>query len=284
MEVRALSQIISDVGEGPLWNPDSGLITWVDITGKSWHQLDTKTGNAKSHDVPAMIGAIVERVGGGYIGAVQEGFAYIQPEGGYHIFNNFLVAGFRHNDAKADANGRWWTGSNSIDFTKGNGKLHRLDSDLTVHTLETGLTLPNGLGWSPDNKYFYLVDSLDYVLWRYNFNLQQGSISEREEIYKFSESSGIPDGLTVDNDGNLLIAMWDGAGIEVLSPDGIFIEKLALPVQKPSSCTFGGSGGNTLIVTSASQGIELTPTSFDGKLLAVTGLKYRGPKSQVFNG
>ena len=107
MKIEILSGIWSEVGEGPLWNFAERSITWVDITGKKWHKLSLNTGQGESHSVPTMIGAIVECANGGYLGAVEEGFAQINlGKDGYQITHNFLAAADRMNDAKADAKGR----------------------------------------------------------------------------------------------------------------------------------------------------------------------------------
>ena len=144
MEIRVISEVISDVGEGPLFNTKNNSVTWVDITGKKWHQCDFNSGATTSHSVPKMIGAIVERSAGGYFGAVEEGFAEINSGDGYEVVIDFLPEEERMNDAKADGLGRWWAGSNAIDFTAGKGRLHRLNPDRSFETVLTGIAFAVG--------------------------------------------------------------------------------------------------------------------------------------------
>jgi sugar lactone lactonase YvrE len=284
MEIRVISKTFSDVGEGPLWNLKTNSVAWVDITGKRWHQADFTTGVTTSHSVSKMIGAIVEREKGGYVAAVEEGFAIINDGDGYQVTEDFLPDEERMNDAKADALGRWWMGSNAIAFTAGKGRLHSIDSKNKITTWLEGATLPNGLGWSPDNKKFYLVDSLELVLWVFDFDLISGAVSNKTLLHKFEEDAGLPDGLTVADDGSLLIAMWDGARIKVLSPSGSYIENIELLVSRPTSCTFGGKDGKDLIVTTSGGGIDLAKEPLAGQLLAISDTGYSGSESTKFNG
>ncbi len=285
--IRALSGDRSDCGEGPIWNSKTNVVTWVDIAGKKWHQasLDANdTTKTKTFEIPTVIGAIVERSTGGFFAAVQEGFGSLTSDGEYREEINFLPAGERMNDAKADSHGRWWTGSNTLDFEMGKGRLHVIDAQHKITTIETGLALPNGLGWSPDDKSFFFVDSMQRVLWRYDFDVDSGNLSHRRVLVQFPDNGAIPDGMSIADDGSLLIAMWNGARIEVFSPDGVAKEIIALPVTSPTSCTFAGKDGSTLIVTSAGGDMDISREPLSGLTLAIDGLGYTGRPSEVFRG
>ena len=284
MEIRVVSKVISDVGEGPLFNSKDNSVTWVDITGKKWHQCDFNSGVTTSRSVPKMIGAIVERSKGGYFGAVEEGFAEINSGDGYQVVVDFLPEEERMNDAKADSFGRWWAGSNAIDFTAGKGRLHKINKDRTYQTVLTGLTLPNGLGWSPDNSKFYLVDTFASSLWAFDFDSEAGSLSNKELMYKFEDGNGFPDGMCVTQDGTLLIAMWDGSRIEVISSNGQLKAPIELPVQRPTSCTFGGASQDELIVTTAARELDLSAQPLSGMLLSIKNTGFRGKESTKYDG
>ena len=284
MEIKVLSDVVSDVGEGPLYNASENSVTWVDITGKKWHKCNFDSGKTISHDVPKMIGAIVERKNGGYFGAVEEGFAEINATNGYEVVIDFLPAEERMNDAKADGLGRWWAGSNAIDFTAGKGQLHKLNPDRSYETVLTGLTLPNGLGWSPDNTKFYLVDTFASSLWIFDFDYSSGKLRNQQLMHKFDDSKGYPDGMCVTNDGTLLIAMWDGSRIEVISSSGEVQEPILLPVQRPTSCTFGGVLGNELIVTTAARELDINAQPLSGKLLSLVGTGFSASESNKYHG
>ena len=287
VSVRAISSVRSGCGEGPIWNLKTNTISWVDIAGKKWHQTElnsTVSELTQIFTVPTVIGAVVERSNGGYFAAVKEGFGSMSSGGDYKLEIEFLPPDERMNDAKADAVGRWWIGSTAFDFTLGRGKLHVLELNKTVRTVETGLTLPNGLAWSPDNKSFYLIDSMQRIMWRYDFDLDTGRISNREVLVRFAHDASVPDGMCVANDGSLLVAIWDGSRIEVFSPDGELKEVISLPVKRPTSCTFAGKDGSTLIVTSAAAEQNLAEGPLNGLTLAVDGLKYFGQASAVYRG
>jgi len=284
MEIRVISEAISDVGEGPLFNRDTNLVTWVDITGKKWHTCDFNSGKTTSRDVPKMMGAIVERSSGGYFAAVEEGFAEVLDTTGYKVVADFLPEPERMNDAKADAAGRWWAGSNAIDFTAGKGKLYRVSADRSYVTVFDGLTLPNGLGWSPDNTKFYFVDTFALKLWVFDFDLDSGEISNQKLLREFSGKDGVPDGLTIASDGTILLAMWDGSRIEVIGSDGSLKDPIKLPVSRPTSCAFGGNNGEVLIVTTAARELDLNKEPLSGKLLGISGTGFTGGESAKFHG
>jgi sugar lactone lactonase YvrE len=232
-----------------------------------------------------MIGAMVECLDGTYQGAVEEGFAKLRSgKDGYEITHNFLAPADRMNDAKADAKGRWWAGSNAIDFTAGVGKVHRLNLDGSVTTVIEGLTLPNGLGWSPDNQYFYLIDTFARALYKYDFDLDSGEISNKSLLVEFKDDGSYPDGMCVASDGTLLVAMWSGERIEVISPEGKFLGSIKMPVKSPTSCAFGGDDGKTLIVTSDGRDFDASKYPDSGKLFGITGTGYGADESAKYHG
>lgn len=285
--LRAISSERSDCGEGPIWNSETGIVSWVDIAGNKWHQvaLDAnENSQTKTFKVPTIIGAVVERSGNGYFAAVKEGFGLISQDGTYTQDKSFLSANERMNDAKADAKGRYWAGSCDLKFTPGLGKLHVIETGKEVRTVETGLTLPNGLGWSPDNKSFYFVDSMQHLMWRYDFDLDSGEISNRKVLVQFADDGSVPDGMCVSSDGSLFVAIWGGYRVEVYSPEGELKEIISLPVKQPSSCAFAGKDGTTLIVTSAAGNTDIEKEPLNGLTLAVDGLGYSGPVSTVYRG
>lgn len=284
MIINLLTDIWSEVAEGPLWNASKNTITWVDITGKKWHQISLNGGLTITRQVPTMVGAIVERSNGGYLVAVEEGFGEASTiVDGYEVTHDFLPLSARMNDAKADAKGRWWAGSNAIDFTAGEGKVHRLALDGSVDTVIEGLTLPNGMGWSPDGRFYYLIDTFARCIYRYLFDIDMGEISERSIFVEFEDDGSYPDGMCVASDGTLLVAMWSGSRIEVIGADGTFLRSIAMPVKSPTSCAFGGEKGDVLIVTSDGRDFDRDLHPDSGKLFSVTGHGFTGVESSKYN-
>lgn len=284
LAINPVTTLRGDVGEGPLWNSKTKCVTWVDITGLLWHITEFDTGKTKSLPVPNMVGALIERESGGYLGAVKEGFAEINPLGGYDVFNEFLPSTERMNDAKADALGRWWTGSNAIDFTKGAGKLHVINNDRQIKTVLSGLTLPNGLAWNKRNDEFYLVDTFESVIWAFDFDLENSELTNKRELVKFEDNGSFPDGMTISDQGFLIVAMWEGSKLEIFDGNGAKQGEFTVPVKKPTSCTFGGENSDILIVTSACRELNFEAHDLDGMLLAVTGTGLTGEESRKFNG
>ncbi|MFF2324757.1 MULTISPECIES: SMP-30/gluconolactonase/LRE family protein [unclassified Streptomyces] len=258
------------VGEGPVWDPGLRRLHWVDIPAGLIHTSDPATGLTTSLRLPTQVGAAVpRRGGGGFVAATAEGFASVDADGSMTTRRAFLPAGERMNDAKCDRQGRFWAGSTALDFRPGSGALHVLLPDWTSHVLLEGLTLPNGLGWSPDGRTFYLADSIAGEIYAFDTTDDAPWISRRRTLVRLPAHTGMPDGLTVDSAGCLWVALWGGARVARISPDGDLLGGIPLPVRQPSSCTFGGPRLDALYVTSAREGLELPGDDPAGSVFVV---------------
>ena len=276
MNIRAISDVVSDLGEGPLWSPQTNCVTWTDITQNKFHTADLDTGATHSFSSPSMVGAIAHTRGGDYIAATQEGFAHVSIDGRFSALHTFLAADMRMNDGKVDPVGRFWAGSLALSFEKNRGSLYVLEKDGSYLSVLDNVTLSNGMGWSPDSNFFYYIDSIPGVLKRFDYEAVHGRISNPVDLITFDTSKGIPDGMCVTADGKITVALWDGGRVEIYEPSGKKISEIKLGVSRPTSCTFGGADGNVLIVTTASQGIDLDREPLAGKILAVTGTGLSG--------
>jgi sugar lactone lactonase YvrE len=223
-----------------------------------------------------MVGAIAHTRGGDYIAATQEGFAHVSIDGKFSALHTFLAADMRMNDGKVDPVGRFWAGSLALSFEKNRGSLYVLEKDGSYLSVLDNLTLSNGMGWSPDSNFFYYIDSIPGVLKRFDYEAVHGRISNPVDLITFDTSKGIPDGMSVTADGKIVVALWDGGRVEIYEPSGKKISEIKLGVSRPTSCTFGGADGNVLIVTTASQGIDLDTEPLAGKILGVTGTGLSG--------
>jgi sugar lactone lactonase YvrE len=282
MNIRAISEVISDLGEGPIWSADTNSVTWTDITQNTFHTADIDTGKTLSFGVPSMVGAIAHSKEGGYIAATQKGFARIGVDGKYSPLHSFLPDDMRMNDGKVDPSGRFWAGSMSLSFEKGRGSLYVLEKDNSYRNILDDITLSNGMGWSPDAQYFYYIDSVPGVLKRFDYDLHTGHISNPKDLITFDPSSGIPDGMSMSSDGKIVIALWDGGRIEIYEPSGEKVSEITLGVSRPTSCTFAGPNRDILIVSTASQGIDRADEPLAGKILAVTGTGLSGLPTQQY--
>ena len=282
MNIRAISEVISDLGEGPIWSADTNSVTWTDITQNTFHTADIDTGRTMSFGVPSMVGAIAHSKDGGYIAATQKGFARIGVDGKYSPLHSFLPDDMRMNDGKVDPSGRFWAGSMALSFEKGRGSLYVLEKDNSYRSILDDITLSNGMGWSPDAQYFYYIDSVPGVLKRFDYDLYTGHISNPKDLITFDSSSGIPDGMSMSSDGKIVIALWDGGRIEIYEPSGEKVSEITLGVSRPTSCTFAGPNRDILIVSTASQRIDQADEPLAGKILAITGTGLSGLPTQQY--
>ena len=276
MNIRAISEVVSDLGEGPIWSPQTNCVTWTDITQSVFHTADIDTGATQSFSAPSMVGAIAHTHGGDYVAANQEGFAFVGIDRKFSQLHSFLADDMRMNDGKVDPVGRFWAGSLALSFEAKRGSLYVLEKDGSYRSVLDKCTLSNGMGWSPDAHYFYYIDSIPGVLKRFDFDSVHGLVSNPIDLVTFDTSKGIPDGMSVSSDGKIVIALWDGGRVEIYEPDGTKATEIELGISRPTSCTFGGTDGNVLIVTSASQGIDRSKEGLAGKILAVTGTGLSG--------
>ena len=255
-DIERVLPAANKLGEGPLWSVGEQALYWVDIEGDCFHRFYPDTGKLDSFQVGQPIGCLAFRASGGLVLALRDGLAFwdiktqnleitANPESGRE--------NARFNDGRVDSQGRLWAGTLGEDS---NSCLYRFDPDGTVHTMETGITISNGIGWSPDDKTMYYTDSALRVIYAYDFDLSDGEITNQRKFVQVPVTEGFPDGLTVDKEGFVWSAHWDGWRITRYDPDGQVERDIPLPVQRPTSCTFGGPDLTQLFITSAWTGLS----------------------------
>lgn len=246
----------SELTEGPMWEESSGTLYWVSILGHEVHSWCPSDGSRGTWNLGEFVGAVVPRKSGGLVVAVQRGFATLDPvTGGSELLREVEAdrPNQRMNDGKCDPSGRLWAGTmGAAEAVHGSGTLYRLDTDWSVTPMVDGLTISNGLGWSPDGGTMYFVDTGPRCLFAFDFDPEEGRLSRQRVLVTFQASDGYPDGLCMDAEGCVWLAMWGAGRINRYSPSGILIESLSVPVTCPSSCAFGTSDLDVLFVTSAS--------------------------------
>ena len=250
----------AEVGEGPIWDPTTQTLVWVDITGSAIHRYDPATGQNTTIQTGVHVGAVAVRASGGLVLAAVDGFRGLDPDG-----TQSLLAAVEHgnpamrmNDGKCDRRGRFWAGTMAYDEAgpPGLGSLYRLDPDLQVMQMVEGVSISNGIDWSPDDCLMYFIDSRSQTVDVFDFDVDTGSIQNRRTLIEVDAAIGLPDGMTVDAQGDLWVAMWGGARISRYGPDGTPRGVFRFPVSQTSSCGFGGSGLEDLYVTTAARGIS----------------------------
>lgn len=244
------------LGEGPLWHSRERALYWVDIEGGCFYRYFPKTGTRETFQLGQPIGCLAFRASGGLVLALRDGLGFWDLES--QIFK--LVQNpeegrqnARFNDGRVDRKGRFWTGTLGEDA---GSSLYRLDPDGSIRAMETGITISNGIGWSPDDQTMYYTDSLLRMIYAYNFDSDSGLIKNRRPFVQVPEGEGFPDGLCVDSEGFIWSAHWDGWRITRYDPDGKAERVIPLPVQRPTSCAFGGPELNQLYITSAWTGLS----------------------------
>lgn len=242
------------VGEGPSWDHNESVLYWVDIKRPALFRWDPKHGQTGHWPMPKPIGCVSPAQGGQVVFADSDGFGLLELLSGKIsriAAPKHEPAHNRFNDGKVDRAGRFWAGTMDDNCIQPTGSLYRLDTDFSLRQMDTGFTCSNGLGWSLDNRIMYFTDSMARTIWAYEFDLDRGELGTRRIFARLTTDDGVPDGLTVDSEGFIWSSIWDGWRLIRYAPDGTIDQEVPMPVQRPSSCIFGGEGLKTLYVTSA---------------------------------
>ena len=243
----------AELGEGPFWYAHTQTLHWLDILNKRVY-----AGADLLAQLDEFIGCAALRRDGGLILALKNSIVDLQPDSVKPALLATLnePANNRFNDGKCDPAGRFLVGSMDMNETDPTGALYSFDGK-TVTKLLTGITISNGLTWSPDHKTFYYTDTPTRQVTAFDYDLATGQIANPRPAVRVPDGLGWPDGMTSDTDGNLWIALWGGAQVTRWDPrTGRLLEQIPMPVLQPSSCIFGGADLNELYVTSARKGLS----------------------------
>ncbi|MFW5748060.1 MAG: SMP-30/gluconolactonase/LRE family protein [Chloroflexota bacterium] len=263
-EVEHILAVGCELGESPVWHSTQGRLYWVDIDSQQMHTYDPASGGHAITQFDRAISCLAFTGDGRMVMGTADGLA-IWQHGQLDVLtdNPAYQPEKRFNDGTVDRAGRLWAGTLSDTPTN---NLYRMDADGTIRVMQSGLTIANGIGFSPDDRLMYHVDSGPGTIYVYDFDLASGAISGRRVFFQSDDSHGTPDGLTVDREGFIWCAFWDGWKLARLTPDGHIVQEVRLPVQRPTSCTFGGPGLDTLYITSAATGIDRDAQPLAGDL------------------
>ena len=290
LDVQCVADTRALLGEGPTWSPRDGALYWVDILTPSVHWYDPTRNLDQELKLGSMVSVAIPKATGGLLVATPAGLMTLD------ISTKSLTAfchpeserpGNRYNDGKCDRMGRLWIGTLDMATAANRGNLFRVDADGSWKKMDSGFTVANGLGWSPDNKRMYFTDSVRRTIYVYDFDLRPGLISNRRPFITLDSSDGTPDGLTVDEEGCLWVAVWDAWRVSRYSPQGRELLRIRMPVPRPTSCCFGGASLDTLYVTSASVRLNeasLTAAPQSGSLFTIRIPGVRGLPETTFAG
>ena len=250
--VRAAGELC----EGPCWDDRAGRLVWVDIMAGLVHSGDPGSGQVESVDLGQPVGAVAPRESGGWVAAVERGFLLLDDR--WNAASPVVPAPgqppeSRFNDGRCDPGGRFWAGT--LADEPGAATLYRYDGGTEVRAVIDGVTISNGLGWSLDGTTMYYADTGARTVDRMDFDAATGLPRDRRTLVSVPDAEGAPDGLVVDSEGFLWVALWDGGCIRRYSPAGDLEREVTVPVSRPTSMAFGGPGLDELFITTAWQGL-----------------------------
>lgn len=276
---ECIAECAAVLGEGPVWVEREAALYWVDIKAPLIWRLDYESQYFEHWTPPFRICSIAPREEGGFVAGTERGFALIDLAANrYEIVARPEIERPRNrfNDGKIDRAGRFWAGTMDDAEREATGALYRLDPDLRWERIDDGYGVANGPAFSPDGRRMYHSDSAARTI--YLFDLDEAGRAGNKRLFaRFEAEDGYPDGMTVDAEGCLWVAFWDGWCVRRLAPDGERIGALPLPVQRPTSCAFGGPDLDRLFITSATVGLaenHLAMQPFAGGLfVALPGVR-----------
>lgn len=261
IEAAPLGGGACELGEGVIWDPRTGGLAWVDILAGRILQADldgdrlVPTGEQR-FDVPVCAVAPLADEDG-WIAAAGDGIALVRDGRLEWLARPEQRAGgaTRMNDAACDAQGRLWAGSMAYDNTPGAGSLYRVDPARGCELVLDGLTIANGLGWSPDGSTLYLADTGADRIEAFDHDPVTGDISGRRVLADFAGAGHGPDGLCVDADGTVWTALWGGGAVLGIGPDGEHVARVAVGTPQPTSCAIE-PGGDRIAISTATHGLD----------------------------
>jgi sugar lactone lactonase YvrE len=267
--VEAVVDAPALLGEGPVWDEREGIVWWLDIPGQSLHRFDPATGDDQSQDLGQEVGTLALRQSGGLVLATPDGFVAYDWSTGRGDLLAAVEAdnpATRMNDGKCDRQGRFWAGTMAYDFTPGAAAFYCMDADHNVAKQFGDVTISNGLAWSADDSTLYYIDTGTGSVEAFDFDGATGTLASRRTVVKISESDGLPDGMCIDTEGYLWVALFNGGAVHRYSPAGVLDGVLEIPAAKVTCCAFAGEDLGDMYITTASLDTDATVDPGAGKL------------------
>ncbi|MGH2393121.1 MAG: SMP-30/gluconolactonase/LRE family protein [Candidatus Limnocylindria bacterium] len=271
-QAEQITEPVAHHAEGPVWSERWGGLRWVDMLAGDVLSM-TASGSIVRRHVGTIAAAVRPRRQGGAVIGVERGFALEAPEGTVTALDELWTDdGIRMNEGGCDPDGRFYCGSMAYDEQPGAGRLYRLDPDGEVTVVLDDVTVSNGLDWSPDGSLAYYNDTDTGQVTVFDYTTENG-LSDRRTFAEIPFDAGRPDGLTVDADGGVWVALFGGGAVRRYSPTGALDELIELPARNVTACTFGGPALDQLFITTSREKLEPGEDPLAGALFrAVTGI------------
>lgn len=244
------------LGEGPTWDGESGRLLWVDILASEVHSFDPASRQDSVFRTQQHVGAAKPRAGAGLVVNLRDGVGLYDRDGSFRWLADLAVEGCRGNDAAVDAAGSLWAGTMRYDEAPGGGRLYRVAPGSEVVTVLDGVTVSNGVGWSPDGRRMYYADTPTRRLDVFDVDPGTGLVAGRRPFLELEGVAGFPDGLAVDAEGCVWVAFWDGGAVRRWTPAGELDRTVEVPAARTTACAFGGPGLEDLYITTATVGLD----------------------------
>ena len=278
MKAEKLTDPICYHGEGPVWSEAWGGLRWVDMLDGDVMSLDPD-GSIQRRHIDDIAAIVRPRRRGGAVLGIERGFALEDPDGTITRLGDLWTGGdVRMNEGGCDPDGRFYCGTMAYDKRPGGGSLYRLDPDGEVTVVLEGVTISNGLDWSPDNSVAYYIDTLTFEVSLFDYDTEHG-LTGRRTFVEFDPDGGGPDGLVVDSEGGIWVALFGGSAVHRYTADGALDEVIEVGARQVTACTFGGPGLDRLYITTSRENLEPDDDPLAGSLFTaipgVTGLPVR---------
>lgn len=266
------------LGEGPLWDYRENILYFVDIEGKSIRKFDPATNREWVFPTPLAVGSLGLCKDGRLLAAMEDGIYFFDGSEFTMAHEKQAIEGFRFNDGKVGPDGRFYAGTMD---GEGKAAFYRLDKDRTLTKMFGGVYTSNGLDWSADGKTFYYNDTHYKRTDAFHFDVEKGKIWGGTTVYDYGNDR--PDGMSIDENGNLHVALWGSAKVKTIDPrSGKVIRELKTPALQTSCTAFGGSDLQTMYITSACVGLLDEPGEILAGMLFSTPMPYKGVKANLF--
>ena len=263
------------VGEGPIWDSDKRVLWWIDVLSSELYAFDPANGSNRTWNTGRHVGTVVPWTETHVLLALRDGIGSLELETGRITVHNdpeSNLPGNRFNDGKCDPAGRLWAGTMAYDNPTDQGSLYRIDTDFNVTKILGGIGISNGIVWSADQSTMYYIDSMSYKVRTWNFDPESGGISGEQTLLEVEPDFGLPDGMTIDEEGHLWVAFYGGSQVcRVHAQSGAILDTIDLPARNITACAFGDDDLGTLYITSAAQQMsndELAAAPMSGNLFS----------------